>query len=663
MDKKAFKRILSFIVALVLLVSVLPVLPVTPVHAVTTNQKNIAARADYLYSLTWVAQKTVSAHAYNYYYTYYAGNTYHLPYGQGDTSYYIGYGVTPEKFVEAASDPNSVFYRYKSYAGSWYSTYYISDCSGFVSWCWGLTAKQSTRSLANYSAYVGSVTTSNIRSRLQIGDALNRYDYHVVLVTDLIYDSAGNLTTIEITEQTIPETKRSYYTPSGLAQAYASYDGIYRYQGTVPEAPYYEEIREETWIEKACFDVMVYRDRNKDISHLSDADLKKHWLENGIKEGRPSSVILDLGFYRNNNPDLKEAFGDDWEAIYEHFITKGYQEHRKSSALFDGSYYCEKYPDVQENYKEKYLLHYIDHGMREGRRASLTYDPDYYLFIRPDVAQAWPDDYTMAAKHYAGHGINAQIEAYDNQYPVVSNVKISDISAEGYTVSCTVTDDWGVSKVAFPTWTLLNDQDDLAAHFMETQKGTKNGDTYTFRVEASDHNWESGQYVTHIYAEDKGGNRTQLVLDVVEVKGKAEFITTVTGASYSVSGGCLKNVKLGTTVQAMLAQLEDSDLLKVISADGTRIGGSATVHTGARVELWSNGVLVDTVTVAVRGDLDGNDEIDSTDYLRIKAAFLEKYDMSDVEYAAGDVDGDGVVNTTDYLRIMEHFLGTYDLLA
>ena len=342
----------------------------------------------------------------------------------------------------------------------------------------------------------------------------------------------------------------------------------------------------ETWIEKACFDVMVYRDRNIDLANMTDAQLKQHWKEHGIKEGRPSSTVLDLGFYRSNNPDLKEAFGDDWEAIYNHFITKGYQEHRKSSALFDGSYYCENNPDVVQNYKEKYLLHYVDHGMREGRRASLTYDPNYYLYIRPDVAEAWPNDYAMAARHYAGHGINAQIEAYDNEYPVVSNVQITDISAEGYTVSCKVTDDWGISKVVFPTWTLLNDQDDLAANFMNTQKGTKNGDTYTFQVKASDHNWEGGQYITHIYAVDKGGNRTQMILDVVEVTGKAEFIAAVAGSSYNVTGGCLRNVKLGTTVQTMLAQLEDNELLKVYGANGAALSGTATVHTGARIDLW-----------------------------------------------------------------------------
>ena len=503
--------------------------------AVTKNQQNIANQADYLYGLTWVAKKTVSAHAYSSYYTFYAGNTYHLPYGQGPTANYIGYGVTPENFIKAAADPNSAFYAYKSYAGSWYSTYYITDCSGFVSWCWGLTAKQSTRSLANYSTYIGAVTTSNIINKLQIGDALNRYDYHVVLVTDLFYENS-TLTGIEITEQTIPHTKRTIHTPSDLAQAYASYDGIYRYYGEVPAAPVTQTEKEETWIEKACFDAMVYRDRNPDIAHMTNDELKEHWLNHGIKEGRAASTILDLGFYLNNNSDLQKAFGTDYKAVYNHFITKGYKEYRKSSALFDGSYYCERYPEVASSYKTEYLRHYVENGMMEGRRASLTYDPNYYWFIRPDVAEAWPGDYRMAARHYAGHGINAKIEAYDHEHPAISNVTVSDVSAEGYTITCTVTDNWGMSKVAFPTWTVANNQDDQAADFLNTQKGTQNGNTYTFRVKASDHNNETGLYVTHIYAVDKGGNTTKLVVDLVTVEDQAQVVVpTLAGKGFSLS--------------------------------------------------------------------------------------------------------------------------------
>ncbi|MBQ2383786.1 MAG: hypothetical protein II290_07070, partial [Oscillospiraceae bacterium] len=53
--------------------------------------------------------------------------------------------------------------------------------------------------------------------------------------------------------------------------------------------------------------------------------------------------------------------------------------------------------------------------------------------------------------------------------------------------------------------------------------------------------------------------------------------------------------------------------------------------------------------------------VDTTDYLRIKSAFLERYAMGTAEAIAADVDGDGSITTTDYLRIKEYFFGTYEL--
>ena len=247
------KRIISVIICLTLLMSITVGVTGFSAEAATvnvaktsSNQTNIADRADYMYNTTWVCQKTFTAYAYGTYYTFYAGNTYHLPYGQVSSSgAYIGFGVDFNTFLTAAANANSVFYNSRSVAGSYYSSYYIQDCSGLVSWCWGLSSKQSTRSLGNCSTWIGSVTTYNATYSLQLGDAINDYDNHVVLVSGLSYNSSGAITQIEITEQTIPTTKRTYYTPSALASKYGSYDGIYRYYGTVPAAP---QVAKDEWV-------------------------------------------------------------------------------------------------------------------------------------------------------------------------------------------------------------------------------------------------------------------------------------------------------------------------------------------------------------------------------------------------------------------------------
>lgn len=137
-------------------------------------------------------------------------------------------------------------------------------------------------------------------------------------------------------------------------------------------------------------------------------------------------------------------------------------------------------------------------------------------------------------------GWNAPRVSVDTDAPAISNVKVSNITTEGYDVSCTVTDNVGVDRVVFPTWTVLNDQDDIAAAWWDVNhtatRGTRNGDTWSFHVDIADHNNEHGEYLTHIYAYDAAGNRSCFTpYDVIVVPepyptitfdacgGKAEF--------------------------------------------------------------------------------------------------------------------------------------------
>lgn len=413
----------------------------------------------------------------------------------------------------------------------------------------------------------------------------------------------------------------------------------------------------ETWIEKVCFDAEIYRARNKDLANIPDWKLKEHWRHNGIREGRVASVILDLPYYLANNPDLKKEYGTNFAALYEHFITAGYQEYRKSSPAIDGSYYVDTYSDVKKNYGDEYLRHYVETGMAEGRRASQSFDPEYYWFLRPELAEEHPGDYVMCVRNFIAHGVPLGITGYDSQKPLISNATISDISKAGYTVTCTVTDNWAVEKVVFPTWTLLNDQDDLDKNFMNTQLGTKNGNTYTFQVKASAHNNEGGMYVTHIYAVDREGNRISFNLDPVEVK---DGMNLRAGTSCKIESKLLTNVKPNTSVSSLLKLFKDEGL-EVRDKNGDLISGNTVVTTNCTVQMYKNGKVFDTLTVAVCGDVNSDGTVDTTDYMRVKAAFLGKLKLGSAESKAADVDGSKAIDTTDYVRLKAYLLGIFNL--
>nr|MCR5836620.1 GBS Bsp-like repeat-containing protein [Lachnospiraceae bacterium] len=109
---------------------------------------------------------------------------------------------------------------------------------------------------------------------------------------------------------------------------------------------------------------------------------------------------------------------------------------------------------------------------------------------------------------------------FDSDGPEISEVIVYDVSSSGYSVKCKVVDkEMSVLRVQFPSWTKYNDQDDIIGEWWTNlaAKGTKNGDYWTYRVNSSAHNSETGIYYTHIYAYDTLGNLTMYKLSAINV--------------------------------------------------------------------------------------------------------------------------------------------------
>lgn len=117
----------------------------------------------------------------------------------------------------------------------------------------------------------------------------------------------------------------------------------------------------------------------------------------------------------------------------------------------------------------------------------------------------------------------------DTAAPQVSNPRITGISSNGYTVTCTVTDNSGIDRVQFPTWTTQNGQDDLLGNWEKnpTCTGVKAGNTYSFKVNISSHNNERGVYNTHIYAYDIYGNCKFIKLPTIKVPNPAANVIRI----------------------------------------------------------------------------------------------------------------------------------------
>ena len=172
----------------------------------------------------------------------------------------------------------------------------------------------------------------------------------------------------------------------------------------------------------------------------------------------------------------------------------------------------------------------------------------------------------MMNHNYDTGKINTDIYAYDdegeyskleldtkieeNQAPVISDVKVINVTSDEYTVICKVTDDLEVVRVQMPTWTVNNGQDDIVWHEAELKNGVA-----TFTVNRKDHNFEYGDYITHIYAYDREGLKGFSICGTVNLKEpdintstkpiiKNVKISNINDSGYTVTCSVLSNNKI-----------------------------------------------------------------------------------------------------------------------
>ena len=130
-----------------------------------------------------------------------------------------------------------------------------------------------------------------------------------------------------------------------------------------------------------------------------------------------------------------------------------------------------------------------------------TYNPVWRI-------EAYSDDYGVCVTNAITGTVGNQVARYvfvpyvekTTPAPTITSAKVSNVSSDGYTVTVTFDAQEDVSSLQLPTWTEKNGQDDLVWH-----NASVSGNTATFHVNVSQHGWESGKYITHIYVKSKNG--------------------------------------------------------------------------------------------------------------------------------------------------------------
>lgn len=146
-----------------------------------------------------------------------------------------------------------------------------------------------------------------------------------------------------------------------------------------------------------------------------------------------------------------------------------------------------------------------ENGQNDIRWYSMNHDGEYAKLAT-----------SLASHHESG---NYQVHIYDFQTgsPVfVAATQLSvDLNVTGQTQVTNVNDETGSYQVTFtptknanlikevyvPSWTAKDGQNDVVWH-----KAVKNGDVWQVTIDSSEHNYETGEYISHVYVQDISGS-------------------------------------------------------------------------------------------------------------------------------------------------------------
>jgi len=115
-----------------------------------------------------------------------------------------------------------------------------------------------------------------------------------------------------------------------------------------------------------------------------------------------------------------------------------------------------------------------------------------------------------------------------------------------------------------------------------------------------------------------------------------------------VDGSYLRGVKERSTTE---------DVLKLFDGSGiTIVKNDAFVGTGSKVKYGNS-----ELTVIVKGDVNGDGEVDSIDYLLMKRAIIGSATLEEAYLLAASIQGEEELSSLDYLLVKRHCIGSYNL--
>ena len=152
----------------------------------------------------------------------------------------------------------------------------------------------------------------------------------------------------------------------------------------------------------------------------------------------------------------------------------------------------------------------------------------------------------------------------------------------------------------------------------------------------------------------------------VKAKIKEEYILVTPGTTYQEIATALEieNYEIKDNNNSIVSNTEKA-LTGNVFTKIINLANENTINenTNAENNVDGNNIIENTLqnnisyTMVVLGDVNGDGEVKSTDYMKIKNYIMGETELSDIQKLAADVNNDEQVKSTDYMKIKSYIMG------
>ena len=189
-----------------------------------------------------------------------------------------------------------------------------------------------------------------------------------------------------------------------------------------------------------------------------------------------------------------------------------------------------------------------------------------------------------------------------------------------------------------------------------------NGDVFgNLTAPALPEDTETTAYVGWVYADGTLAKADDVVsgdMDVtVASEAKKLIAKDESGVSIDEITSFVSGIEADTTVEEVLSKFDNDELvIEIKTYEGVDLASEELVGTGSTITLKSKytGVVYETRMFIIMGDVDGDGDIDDTDFDISKSVGFESYTYPDEHnyfFIANDIDENGIINVLDAFYI------------